>query len=91
MVPPDGQEERGTLSIALFALLCGEKAEIGGAYYGDRKVELMGGQIFLATKFAAIDSPDGKREIRNDPEYIRGAIDKSLKRLGTDYVDLWYW
>lgn len=26
----------------------------------------------------------------NDPEYIRASIDKSLQRLGTDYVDLWY-
>lgn len=47
--------------------------------------------MFLATKFAVHMLPGGKREIRNDPEYIRMAIDRSLKRLQTDYVDLWYW
>jgi len=36
-------------------------------------------------------SPDGARVFRNDPDYIRAAIDISLKRLQTDYVDLWYW
>ena len=35
--------------------------------------------------------PNGQREIRNDPDYIRMAIDRSLKRLQTDYIDLWYW
>ena len=35
--------------------------------------------------------PDGTRVVRNNPEYIRMAIDRSLKRLQTDYVDLWYW
>lgn len=34
---------------------------------------------------------DGTREVRNDPEYIRMAIGRSMKRLQTDYVDLWYW
>ncbi|KAK3172839.1 hypothetical protein OEA41_006164 [Lepraria neglecta] len=34
--------------------------------------------------------PDGSRVFCNDPEYIRAAIDISLKRLQTDRVDLWY-
>jgi aryl-alcohol dehydrogenase-like predicted oxidoreductase len=46
--------------------------------------------IFLATKFAIWVAPDGTRKVRNDPDYIREACDKSLKRLGVDYVDLYY-
>ena len=48
--------------------------------------------IFLATKFGFIfgePRPDGRR-ICGDPEYAAKAIDSSLKRLGVDYVDLWY-
>ena len=48
-------------------------------------------QIFLATKFAVKMGPGGQRDIRNDPEYIRMAVDRSLKNLQTDRIDLWYW
>ena len=48
-------------------------------------------KVFLATKFAVKMGPDGSRVFCNDPEYIRAAIDISLKRLQTDRVDLWYW
>ncbi|KAI4249066.1 MAG: hypothetical protein LQ352_005735 [Teloschistes flavicans] len=46
--------------------------------------------IFLATKFGIRLNSDGSRVLRNDPEYIRMAIDRSLERLQTDHVDLWY-
>src|SRR5436190_7345105 len=46
--------------------------------------------IFLATKFANYVAPDGTRQVRNDPDYIRQACEKSLKRLGVDYIDLYY-
>jgi len=47
-------------------------------------------EIFLATKFANWVAPDGSRKVRNDPDYIREACDKSLRRLGTDVIDLYY-
>ncbi|KAI4199560.1 MAG: hypothetical protein LQ350_004513 [Teloschistes chrysophthalmus] len=53
-------------------------------FKADRKI-----QVFLATKFGIERTPDGPK-VHNDPEYIRLAIDKSLKRLQTDHLDLWY-
>jgi len=48
-------------------------------------------QIFLATKFANfVDPKTGERSVRNEPEYIQAACDKSLKRLGVDSIDLYY-
>ncbi|KAK5456099.1 hypothetical protein LTS15_005418 [Exophiala xenobiotica] len=46
--------------------------------------------VFLATKFGNIWSPDGSRSIRNDPEYVKAACEKSLKRLGIKTIDLYY-
>jgi aryl-alcohol dehydrogenase-like predicted oxidoreductase len=48
-------------------------------------------QIFLATKFGNYVRPDGGREFRNDPEFIRTAVKESLRRLQTDHIDLFYW
>jgi aryl-alcohol dehydrogenase-like predicted oxidoreductase len=44
----------------------------------------------IATKFGNRIADDGSRFVDNRPEYIRGAIDASLRRLGTDHVDLYY-
>lgn len=45
--------------------------------------------IFLATKFG-IRTIDGKLKPSSSPEYCRQAIEKSLKRLGLPYVDIYY-
>jgi aryl-alcohol dehydrogenase-like predicted oxidoreductase len=48
-------------------------------------------QVVLATKFAlSRDSNSGAMSISGRPDYVRSAIDASLARLGTDYVDLYY-
>ena len=44
----------------------------------------------LATKFGNIRLPDGKAGAKGNPEYVIEACDKSLKRLGTDYIDLYF-
>jgi len=46
-------------------------------------------EIFLATKFG-IFAEGGQVKVRGDKEYIRKAIEGSLSRLQTDYVDLYY-
>jgi aryl-alcohol dehydrogenase-like predicted oxidoreductase len=48
-------------------------------------------QVVLATKFGVIRNE--KREfigINGQPDYVRSACDASLKRLGLDYIDLYY-
>lgn len=48
-------------------------------------------EITLATKFAIDRSAgDDRRTVRNDPAYIRAAVEGSLRRLGTDVIDLYY-
>ncbi len=47
-------------------------------------------EIFLATKFALCMTPEGGFGTRSDPEYIRQACEKSLKRLGIECIDLYY-
>jgi aryl-alcohol dehydrogenase-like predicted oxidoreductase len=47
-------------------------------------------EAILATKFGNIRTPDGKSDVRGDPEYVLEACEKSLKRLGTDVIDLYY-
>jgi aryl-alcohol dehydrogenase-like predicted oxidoreductase len=46
-------------------------------------------EIFLATKFGSV-SGDSERVVNGDPEYVHAAFNKSLSKLGVDYVDLYY-
>lgn len=49
-------------------------------------------EITLATKFGNERRADDPtyRAIRNDPPYVRQAVDASLRRLGVDVIDLYY-
>nr|WP_132123003.1 aldo/keto reductase [Actinocrispum wychmicini] len=47
--------------------------------------------VVLATKFGLLSHPNvAERNIDSSPANIRTALEGSLKRLGTDYVDLYY-
>ena len=48
--------------------------------------------VVLATKFGIVRDPaqPASRGLNGRPEYVRAAIEGSLRRLGTDYVDLYY-
>jgi aryl-alcohol dehydrogenase-like predicted oxidoreductase len=48
--------------------------------------------VILATKFGIVRDGDdpSRRAINGRPEYVRAACDASLKRLGVDYIDLYY-
>jgi aryl-alcohol dehydrogenase-like predicted oxidoreductase len=71
-----------------------DTAEIYGPYLNE---ELVGraiagrrDQVVLATKFGFISHAAGVNALDSSPANIRTALDGSLKRLGTDHVDLYY-
>ena len=49
-------------------------------------------EVLIATKFALSIPPDdpNRRIIRNDPPYIRQAVEASLRRLDVDVIDLYH-
>ncbi|MEV6848337.1 aldo/keto reductase [Actinoplanes sp. NPDC051411] len=66
--------------------------------YGDSEV-LLGqavagrrDQVVLATKFGIVESPfaGGPARMDGTRAYIRTAVERSLRRLGTDHIDLYY-
>ncbi|MEV5948274.1 aldo/keto reductase [Streptomyces sp. NPDC051993] len=59
---------------------------VGRAIAGRRREE-----VVLATKFGIERAPDGTTlGINGRPDYVRSACEASLRRLGVDYVDLYY-
>lgn len=46
-------------------------------------------ELVIATK-GAHDFSTGREVIRNDPDFITQQVDQSLKRLGVDYIDIYY-
>jgi aryl-alcohol dehydrogenase-like predicted oxidoreductase len=57
---------------------------VGRALKGRRE------KYILATKFGNIRLLDGKPGAKGNPDYVIEACDKSLKRLGADYIDLYF-
>jgi aryl-alcohol dehydrogenase-like predicted oxidoreductase len=49
-------------------------------------------EVFLATKFGIVRDPANPqaRGVNGRPEHVRKSCDDSLKRLGVDYIDLYY-
>lgn len=67
--------------------------------YGPYKNEILVGKalrdirdkVIIATKFGIVRTQDPYiRKINGKPEYIKSSCEGSLKRLGTDYIDLYY-
>ncbi|WP_349608338.1 MULTISPECIES: aldo/keto reductase [Cupriavidus] len=59
---------------------------VGRAIAGRRE------QVVLATKFGIVRDPANPiaRGVNGRPEYVRASCEASLKRLGTDHIDLYY-
>jgi aryl-alcohol dehydrogenase-like predicted oxidoreductase len=48
-------------------------------------------QVVIATKFGfELPSPDGGQHMNSRPDYVRQSVERSLKRLRTDVIDLLY-
>lgn len=46
--------------------------------------------VVIASKFAIVDRTTGERKQDGSPENLLASFDDSLRRLGTDYIDLYY-
>ncbi|MFF9812406.1 aldo/keto reductase [Streptomyces sp. NPDC014006] len=95
--PTDAEEARATLERALdLGVTLYDTADAYGDGDNERFlapfVKAHRDDLVIATKFALSIPPDDptKRIIRNDPPYIRQAVEASLKRLDVDVIDLYY-
>jgi aryl-alcohol dehydrogenase-like predicted oxidoreductase len=96
---PEDQESIATLNRALdLGVTFLDTANV----YGDGANELLlskvvtarRDEITLATKFGLVwidgDTPRARMETRGDAAYVRECCEASLRRLGTDLIDLYY-
>jgi aryl-alcohol dehydrogenase-like predicted oxidoreductase len=95
-VRPDEGEAIATIQRALdLGVTLFDTADMYGAGANERLVgRAIAGrrdQVVIATKFGQVRGPGGEpRGVRGDPEYVREACDRSLERLGTEHVDLYF-
>lgn len=48
--------------------------------------------VVIATKFGmTMNGVNGEESARSSPEYVRRAVEASLRRLGVDHIDLYQW
>ncbi|SNR57946.1 MULTISPECIES: aldo/keto reductase [Hymenobacter] len=93
----DDQESLRTIDRAVeLGVTFFDTADMYGPYTNE---ELLGkalqgrrDKLVVATKFGIVRDPNDptKRGINGRPEYVRQSCEASLKRLGTDYIDLYY-
>ncbi|MEU6491719.1 aldo/keto reductase [Streptomyces sp. NPDC046984] len=78
--------ELGVTLIDTADVYTGSEEAIGSALRGRRD------KVVLATKFGIVRglNPEGPPIINGRPEYVRERIERSLTKLGTDHVDLYY-
>jgi len=91
-------DERESLATIDRALECGidflDTADVYGPHTNE---ELVGraiagrrAQVIVATKFGIVRTKTERRGVRGDRAYVRACCDGSLRRLQTDYIDLYY-
>jgi aryl-alcohol dehydrogenase-like predicted oxidoreductase len=94
-----GRDDAGSIATIHRALDLGidflDTADMYGPFTNERLVgEAIKGRrdrVVLATKFGNVRDEQGKSlGIDGSPEYVRKACEASLRRLGTDYIDLYY-
>ncbi len=93
--PRDDRESAATLERAIdLGIDFFDTADVYGVGHNEELVgQILGkhrDRVKIATKFGNQVLPDGGRAINGRPEYVRTACDASLRRLGIDYIDLYY-
>ena len=93
----DEKESLATLERALeIGVTMLDTADVYGPHTNE---ELLGrflkgrrNKVFLATKFGIVRDPANPhaRATNGHPDYVRQSVEGSLKRLGTDVIDLYY-
>jgi len=94
---PNGTESIRVLHRALeLGMNFWDTAEVYGPYTNEELIQkaLKGKartEVILATKFGFTWDDKGKiNGLNSSPQHIKAALEGSLKRLGTDYIDLYY-
>jgi aryl-alcohol dehydrogenase-like predicted oxidoreductase len=93
--PADRQASIATIKSALdLGVNFFDTADAYGAGHNEELLgEALSGvrdQAVIATKFGIEVTSDGTRQINGRPEYVRSCAEASLRRLGTDVIDIYY-
>ncbi len=93
----DDQESTATIHRALdLGITLLDTADIYGPFINEELVgQAVAGrrdEVVLATKFGIVRDPanPSARGVDGRPEYVRRSCEASLRRLGTDHIDLYY-
>ena len=93
----DDAESTGTIERAIdLGVTFFDTADVYGPWTNERLVgaalKAHRDEVVIATKFGNELAPDGTRtgRVNGRPDYIRGAVQASLQRLGIDAIDLYY-
>ncbi|MFD9700431.1 aldo/keto reductase [Lentzea sp. NPDC059081] len=95
---PDDAESVATVHRAVdLGVTMFDTADMYGPFSGEQLLgRALAGrrdQVVVATKFGGLTLDDAGRIVggpNGRPEYLRAAVDGSLRRLGTDHIDLYY-